>query len=32
MMASIVLNVQMRFQGNAVFSMVGISFGAVLNI
>ena len=32
MLASIVLNVQMRFQGNAFFSMVGIASGAVLNV
>ncbi|MBQ7184196.1 MAG: MATE family efflux transporter [Clostridia bacterium] len=32
MMASIVLNVQMRFQGNAFFSMIGIATGAVVNI
>lgn len=31
-LASIVLNVQMRFQGNAFFSMIGIATGAVLNI
>lgn len=31
-MASLVLNNQMRFQGNATFAMVGISTGAVLNI
>ncbi len=31
-MASIVLNNQMRFQGNATFAVVGISTGAVLNI
>lgn len=31
-MASIVLNNQMRFQGNATYAMFGISFGAVLNI
>jgi len=31
-LASIVLNVQMRFQGNAFFSMIGIASGAVLNI
>lgn len=32
MMASIVLNVQMRFQGNAFFSMIGIATGAIINI
>lgn len=32
MMASIVLNVQMRFQGNAFFSMIGIASGALINI
>lgn len=32
MLASIVLNVQMRFQGNAFFSMVGIATGALVNI
>jgi len=32
MLASIVLNVQMRFQGNAFFSMIGIASGALLNI
>lgn len=32
MMASIVLNNQLRFQGSAVYSMVGITFGAILNI
>ena len=31
-MASVVLNNQMRFQGNATKAMFGISFGAVLNI
>lgn len=31
-MASVVLNNQMRFQGNAAYAMFGISFGAVLNI
>ena len=31
-MASLVLNNQMRFQGNAAYAMVGISTGAVLNI
>ena len=31
-MAAIVLNNQMRFQGNATYAMVGISAGAVLNI
>ncbi|MBR5872846.1 MAG: polysaccharide biosynthesis C-terminal domain-containing protein [Oscillospiraceae bacterium] len=30
--ASFVLNNQLRFQGNASFAMVGITFGAVLNI
>lgn len=32
MMASIVLNVQYRFQGNSVSSMLGIALGAVINI
>ncbi len=32
MLASIVLNVQMRFQGNAFFSMIGIASGALINI
>lgn len=32
MMAQLVLNNQMRFQGNAMYSMVGITTGAVLNI
>lgn len=32
MLAAIVLNVQMRFQGNAFFSMIGIATGGVLNI
>lgn len=32
MAASLVLNNQLRFQGNAVYSMVGIVVGAVLNI
>ena len=32
MVASLVLNNQLRFQGNAVFAMVGIATGAVLNI
>lgn len=32
MLASIVLNVQMRFQGNAFFSMIGIASGAIINI
>lgn len=31
-MAAIVINNQMRFQGNATFAMIGISFGAILNI
>lgn len=31
-MASLVLNNQIRFQGNATYAMVGISSGAVLNI
>ena len=31
-MASLVLNNQIRFQGNAAFAMFGISFGAMLNI
>ena len=32
MMAQLVLNNQMRFQGNAVFSMLGLVSGAVLNV
>lgn len=32
MVASLVLNNQFRFQGNAVFGMIGIFSGAVLNI
>ncbi len=32
MTASLVLNNQMRFQGNAVYAMVGIIIGAVINI
>jgi len=32
MTSSLVLNNQMRFQGNAVYAMVGITIGAVLNI
>ncbi len=32
LVASLVLNNQIRFQGNAVFSMVGVTAGAVLNI
>lgn len=32
MTASLVLNNQMRFQGSAVYSMVGIASGAVINI
>ena len=32
MASSLVLNNQMRFQGNAVYAMVGIIIGAVLNI
>ena len=32
MTSSLVLNNQMRFQGNAVYAMVGITAGAVLNI
>ena len=32
MAASLVLNNQMRFQGNAVYAMVGITLGAVLNV
>ena len=32
MMASMVLNNQLRFQGSAVYGMVGIASGAVLNI
>lgn len=31
-MSSFVMNNQMRFQGNAFLSMLGITFGAVLNI
>ncbi len=31
-MGSIVLNNQMRFQGNALFSMIGIGLGGILNI
>ena len=31
-MASLVLNNQMRFQGNAAYAMLGISAGAVLNV
>ncbi len=31
-MASLVLNNQMRFQGNATYAMVGISAGAVINV
>ncbi len=31
-MASLVLNNQIRFQGNATYAMVGISAGAVLNV
>ena len=31
-MASLVLNNQMRFQGNATYAMLGISAGAVLNV
>lgn len=32
MVSSLVLNNQMRFQGNAVYAMVGITAGTVLNI
>ncbi len=32
MAASLVLNNQMRFQGNAVYAMIGITVGAVINI
>lgn len=32
MCASLVLNNQLRFQGNAFFSMIGISIGGVINI
>ena len=32
MMGSIVLNNQLRFQGNAFFSMIGLTSGAVLNL
>ena len=32
MMGSIVLNNQLRFQGNAFFSMIGLTSGAVLNV
>ena len=32
MAASLVLNNQMRFQGNAFYAMVGITLGAVLNV
>ena len=32
MMSSLVLNNQLRFQGNAVYAMVGITSGAILNI
>ena len=32
MMASLVLNNQLRFQGSAIYAMVGIASGAVLNI
>lgn len=32
LVASLVLNNQIRFQGNAVFSMVGVAAGAVLNV
>ncbi|MFA9377943.1 MAG: MATE family efflux transporter [Lachnotalea sp.] len=32
MMASFVLNNQLRFQGNAVYGMVGICVGAIINI
>ena len=32
MTAQLVLNNQIRFQGNAFYAMVGITTGAVLNI
>lgn len=32
MASSLVLNNQMRFQGNAVYAMIGITVGAVINI
>jgi len=32
MMASLVLNNQLRFQGSAMYGMIGISSGAILNI
>lgn len=32
MMASFVLNNQMRYQGNALYAMIGIIIGAILNI
>lgn len=32
MAASLVLNNQMRFQGNAMYAMIGITVGAVINI
>lgn len=32
MTASLVLNNQLRFQGSAFYSMIGITFGAVLNV
>ena len=32
LVSSLVLNNQLRFQGNAFYGMIGISFGAVLNI
>ena len=32
MTAQLVLNNQLRFQGNAFFSMIGITFGGLLNI
>ena len=32
MMGSIVMNNQLRFQGNAFFSMIGLTTGAVLNL
>ena len=32
MMSSLILNVQLRLQGNAIFSMIGIMAGAVVNI
>lgn len=32
MCASLVMNNQLRFQGNAFFAMIGITFGGILNI